>query len=380
VVVGTGIHGAGVAYYLAAAGWRVLVLDAGEAGGGTSSATNANLSIHNRDPLLPDYALARTTLAMYAHLGQELDADLEFEPRGGLTVADDDETMRLLAARAARLRATGVRAEVLDGDGLRRVEPALGGPIAGGIYCPDSAWVNPMLVVRAYLRAVARRGGEIRTQTPVTGLRISGGRVVGVATPDGEVSTPLVINAAGPGAGVIARMAGVSFDITPVWGQLVVTEITPPHPVNHWGEVHVPGPHGAGDGYGVRFLATRVVSGNILIGRCEVIGEARRRVIPSAIRPVLDRASRFLPFLKDLRVIRVFAGIRPYSPDERPAIGRLPSLPGFAMLAGFGDKGIGLSAAPRLLAQALCDRTPDISLDPFDPGRFVQRALQGGHA
>jgi D-amino-acid dehydrogenase len=79
-------------------------------------------------------------------------------------------------------------------------------------------------------------------------------------------------------------------------------------------------------------------------------------------------------------VIRVFAGIRPYSPDERPAIGRVPSLPGFAMLAGFGDKGIGLSAAPRLLAQALCGRTPDIPLDPFDPGRFLQRTLQGGHA
>jgi glycine/D-amino acid oxidase-like deaminating enzyme len=237
-----------------------------------------------------------------------------------------------------------------------------------------------MLVVRAYLRALTRLGGSIRTQTPVTGLRVTAGRVVAVLTPGGEIPTSLVINAAGPGAGLIARLAGVPFDITPVWGQLIVTETAPPRAVNHWGEMHGPGPHGPADGYAVRFLATRVASGNILIGRCEVSGESRRRVIPAAIRPVLDRASRFMPFLKALRVIRVFAGIRPYSPDERPAIGRTASPEGFAMLAGFGDKGIGLSAAPRLLAQALCGRAPDIPLEAFDPGRFLTRTLQGGHA
>jgi glycine/D-amino acid oxidase-like deaminating enzyme len=357
------------------------VLEAGEAGGGTSSATNANLAIHNRDPLHADYELARATLAMYARLGEELDADLEFEQRGGITVADDADTMQMLRERAARQRAAGMRIDALDGDEVARADPGLAPDLAGGLLCADSAWVNPMLVVRAYLRALRRLGGDVRTHTPVTALRVARGRLVAVGTPSGEIATPLVIDAAGPAAGAVARLAGVPLDITPVWGQLIVTEPVPPRAVNQWNEAHVAVRHDRLVEYAVRFLATRVASGNLLIGRCEVAGEPRRRVIPAAIRPVLERASRFLPFIRDLRVLRVFAGIRPYSPDERPVIGRVPSPDGFAMLAGFGDKGIGLSAAPRLLAQVLCDRRPDIALDAFDPRRLFAAAMpQGGPA
>ncbi|MDR7555494.1 MAG: FAD-dependent oxidoreductase [Armatimonadota bacterium] len=334
VIVGSGIRGAGAAYFMARRGWRVHVVEVGEVGGGTSTATNANLAPHNRDPLSPEFGLAMATAAMYASPEADFSADLEFRRCGRVMLAED---------------------------------------------------VNPLLAVGAYLRAVRRMGGQVWTQTPATRVRVERGRVVEVQTPHDPIATGLVIDAARASAGAVACMAGMPFDITLVWGQLVVTEPVPSRGVGTWNEAAVVLHHHDRTGYAVRFLATRVASGNLLIGRCELAGEAQRRVILEAVAPVLRRGVRFIPAIRDLRVIRIFAGIRPYSPDERAAIGLVPSPLGFALLAGFGDKGIGLSAGTRLLTQALCGERPDLPLEPFDPARFSARephipALKGGPA
>lgn len=369
VVIGSGIHGAGAAYFLSRAGWRVLIVEAGEAGSGTSSSTNANLALHNRDPLQPEFPLAFHTPAMYEGLQEELSTDLEFSRRGGLMLADEASDLENLRERAARQAAAGLRVEMLDATMLRQRDSVVAADLLGGVYCADSAWVNPLLVVAAYVAALRRRGGHIWTNTPATAIRTERGRVVGVETPRGVAATEWVINAAGPNAGAVAAMAGVPFAITPVWGQLLVTAPVAPTGVAQWNEAAIVRGH-ARDGFAVRFLATRLPSGNLLIGRCELRGEMRRRVIPEAIPQVLRRAIRFLPLVGGLRILRIFAGVRPFSPDGRPAIGPVPEPHGFALLAGFGDKGIGQGIAAKLLAQALCGEHPEISLDAFAPDRF----------
>jgi glycine/D-amino acid oxidase-like deaminating enzyme len=368
VVIGAGVQGAGAAYHLARSGWRVLVVDAGEPGGGSSGATHANLALHNRNPRYPEFALARATVAMYADLERELETDLEFSQPGGLMLAAHVEDLDVMRQHAACQRAAGLRVEMLDAAAVRALDPGVAPDVPGGLYCPESAWVNPLLLVAAYARAVRRLGGEVWRQTPVVGIRTHAGRVVGVQTPRGVIATAYVINAAGAGAGAVAAMVGAPFAIRPVWGQVVVTEPVPSRPVGMWNETALL--RCALDKFGVRFVATRVRHGNLLIGRCEVAGAFHCRTIAAAIPPVVARARRFLPWISDLRVFRVFAGIRPFSPDGRAAIGLLPQPQGVAFLAGFGDIGIGQGVAARLLAQTLCGQTPDLPLAPFDPARF----------
>ncbi|MBM3449719.1 MAG: FAD-dependent oxidoreductase [Armatimonadetes bacterium] len=381
VIAGAGILGAVAALHLAEAGWRVAVLDAGDFAGGTSGATNANLALQNRDPHTPEFALALHTAAMLRDFEARYGWDLELRTAGGISFVERPEDLSRVRGRAEAQRAAGLAAEVVEGADVRRIAPDAAPDLAGGLYAPQSAWINPFHVVEACLARVRARGGTVAFRTPVTAIGVDEGRVTYVEAPSGRIDTPIVIDAAGVAAGAVAALAGVPFRIVPVWGQLVVVEehgVVGGRVANmNEASLALRGSKAEAlrgstpDDFAVRFLATRLPSGHLLVGRCEIHGEARRRVDPAALRAVARRATRFVPSIASRRVLRVFAGIRPFSPDDRPAVGATPAVRGFALLAGFGDRGVGLCGAAKILAQQLLGEVPDLSLAPYDAARFT---------
>lgn len=377
VVIGAGIVGAACAYYLAAEGLRVVVVDRAGVSGGTTGAGEGNILVSDKGPG-PELDLALLSAALWRALGDVLGPRAELEPKGGLVVAAANPALTALRSFADGQRAAGVQAQDVDADVLRDVEPHLAPDLAGGVFYPQDQQVQPMLAT-ALLLAHARAGG---TATTVAGAEVvavefdeghaTGGAVRAVRTTRGTVSTPFVVNAAGTWGGEVARRAGVSLEVLPRRGVILVTE---PLPVLVRHKVYS-AEYVAGVASDSAALATSTVvegtpAGTILIGASRERVGFDRQVDWSVPALLARQAVTLFPVLADVLLLRTYTGFRPYCPDHLPVIGPDPRRPGLFHACGHEGAGIGLAPATgRLIADAVTGAPPHLPLSPFSPVRF----------
>ncbi len=199
VIIGAGGHGLAAAYYLARDhGMRdVAVLEKGYIGGGN---TGRNTTIIRSNYLTPEgVRFYDESVRLWQDLSAEFDLNLFYSTRGHFTLAHTDSAMRTMRWRAEVNKHFGVRSEVVDADFVRRFMPMLdlrcGGhaPIQGALYHEPGAIARHDAVAWGYGRGADRRGVEIHQQTEVTGIRVKGGRVAGVETTRGAISTARVL-------------------------------------------------------------------------------------------------------------------------------------------------------------------------------------------
>ncbi|HEY2576738.1 MAG TPA: FAD-dependent oxidoreductase, partial [Streptosporangiaceae bacterium] len=222
VVIGAGMVGAAVSAYLAATGRRVCVIDRSGPLGGTTAAGEGNILVSDKLPG-PELALALRSLALWREFAAT--AEFEFETKGGIVVAHDADQLAALSAQASGQRAAGVEMTELDQPSLRAAEPHIAPDLPGGAFCPQDCQVQPMLAAMAYL---ARAGaGVVRAEA--VGLDLGTGRLI---TDQGQIATPIVVNAAGPWSGEVARRLGSDLPVRPRRGHILVTEPLPPV-INH---------------------------------------------------------------------------------------------------------------------------------------------------
>jgi sarcosine oxidase, subunit beta len=187
--------------------------------------------------------------------------------------------------------------------------------------------------------------------------------VSGVTTTTGAITSPLVINAAGPSAARVARLAGVDLPVHPRRRHIFFTE---PFPA-------IPGPVP---------LTTDVTSGfyfrkemeQVLLspGDVEDIGEDFDVPMdPGKVEEAVQKAIQRVPIIGDARIAGGWAGLRPLTPDDHAIIGWAPGVAGFFQAVGFGGHGFQHSPATgRYVAEWLLDGKPSLDLSLFDPGRF----------
>jgi sarcosine oxidase subunit beta len=224
-----------------------------------------------------------------------------------------------------------------------------------------------MLVTPAIARAAQRSGARILTKTTVTSLLFSGAQVTGVATDQGEIEADFVINAAGPWASRFNDMVDCPTPISPGRSQLLITERFSPrlHPfLTIMGKAYL----------------RQAVAGNIIIG---VGGLANDRYEQYVDYPSLKQYAQLvceaLPWLKDATLIRAFAGITEYTPDEEPYIGAVPGAAGLFVAAGFHGQGFCVGPmAGKIIADLICGRASPVSLAPFRPDRFATASTESG--
>ncbi|MDT0317644.1 NAD(P)/FAD-dependent oxidoreductase [Streptomyces millisiae] len=371
IVVGAGAVGAATAYFAAHAGLRVLVVDRGPIGGGTSSAGEGNVLVSDKDAG-PELDLARHSQRVWRAELAEHGHHWEFESKGGLVVAATDGSLSALRALADRQRAAGVRVDDLGADELGTVEPLLRPGLAGGAYYPEDAQVQPVLLVAHLLRLARAAGAEVLTGAPVTAIRSARGRVVGVTTPSRRLDAPAVVNAAGTWAGEVAALAGVHLPVLPRRGFVLVTEPLPLVIRHKVYAAEYVGDVGSSD---AALQSSPVVegtpAGTVLIGSTRERVGFDRRPSRQALALLARGAVGLFPALAGVRALRAYHGFRPYCPDHLPVIGPDPRLPGLWHACGHEGAGIGLSAGTgQLLAQALTGAQPTLDLAPFAPERW----------
>ena len=374
VIVGAGAVGAACAYYAAAAGLTVAVVDRGHVAGGTTGAGEGNLLVSDKPPG-PELDLAQLSLRLWRDLATErLPGVLEYEPKGGLVVASSADGLRDLHRFAEGQRACGVQWEPVPPERLREAEPHLAEGLAGGVLYPEDAQVQPALAAAWLLRSARQSGAELFLGTEVTGMLLGpDGSVRGVRTDrEGDLGGGAVINAAGTWGGRIAELAGTALPVLPRRGFVLVTEPLPPL-VRH--KVYA-ADYVADVASGAADLQSSAVveatsAGPVLVGASRERVGFDRSPEPSVLRRLAAQAIELFPVLAGVRVIRSYRGFRPYLPDHLPAIGPDPRAPGLFHACGHEGAGIGLAPGTGLtLAQLLTGRPTEVDVSAFRPERF----------
>lgn len=373
VIVGAGMVGAACALYASRAGLDVIVVDRGPVAGGTTGAGEGNLLVSDKEPG-PELELALLSGRLWTELADDLGDLIEYEAKGGVVVAAAPAELAALDLFAAGQRGAGVRAEAVDADRLRDLEPYLAPGLAGGVHYPQDAQVMPTLAAAHLLRVSGARLSTGRTVTGV--LRGADGAVRGVRTDRGDLHAPAVVNAAGTWGGELAALAGVRLPVLPRRGFVLVTEPLPRR-VRH--KVYAADYVADVASDSAALVTSPVVEGTaagpVLIGASrERVGFDRSFALP-VVRALAAGATRLFPFLSDVRAVRAYLGFRPYLPDHLPAIGPDPRVPGLFHACGHEGAGIGLATGTGLLlARVLSGKAPELDLTPFAPERFTEEA------
>ncbi|MGW5531851.1 NAD(P)/FAD-dependent oxidoreductase [Streptomyces xanthochromogenes] len=369
IVVGAGIVGAACAHYAARAGLRVTVLDRGPVAGGTTGSGEGNLLVSDKAPG-PELELALKSAELWRELAERLPPGIEYEPKGGLVVASDEAALTALRTFAAAQERAGVTVRHVAADRLPDLEPHLARGLAGGVHYSQDAQVMPALAATHLLRA---SGAEVRLGQEVTGLLTGpGGAVRGVRTASGVFHAPYVVNAAGTWGGELARLAGVLLPVLPRRGFVLVTEPLP-RVVRHkvYAADYVADVASDSAALQTSAVVEGTPAGPVLIGASrERVGFDRALSVP-ALRRLAAGATALFPVLAGVRVIRTYAGFRPYLPDHLPAIGTDARVPGLLHACGHEGAGIGLAPVTgRIIADCLTGAQPPLDIGPFDPARF----------
>jgi len=352
IVIGAGAVGALCALELAERGRRVLVLDEGDPARGTSGATFSWAAAHSKEPLAY-HRFSRAAIARHPALAERLGVDLEWRPCFSLYAELDPEPFQ--ARREATLAKIeqGFALSWLDAAQARELAPQLAPEVLGASLCEGEGTLNCFRLVLGALHAATQRGAELRARTPVIAIERDGQGVCGVRTPLETIPCRQVVLAAGERSGALLEGLGSSLPLMRVKGELLVTE--------PWHE-RLPG---------VVADVQQTPTGNLLLGVTWEPGVCELGSSADKLQATARRACRVLPFLRQVRVIRSFAGVRPVPHDMISYLGPTRHHPGLVLAVTHS----GITLAP-LLGEVVADALEGREHPEWDPSFSPDRALE----
>lgn len=369
IVVGGGVIGCAMAYYLSREGAQVVVLERGLIGNEASGAAAGMLA-----PLAEAHGPSRfLDLCLASHrlfpeladtLRAEVGVDIEYVPSGLLRVAFTEAQEADLRSHVEWQASLGMGVRWIDGETARGLEPLLSRRLRGAVYSPLEHQVNPGKLVQGFARAAEAQGAVIRQETSVTGLLRRGFRVTGVRLAGETLSADAVVLAAGPWTKRLAASLGVRVPVKPVRGQMLALR-GGPSPVRHiiWG------PRG--------YMAPKV-NGFLFVGATvEEVG-FRKSTTVRGLAALRRMANALVPALVHATQVDAWAAFRPGSADSLPILGAVPGWEGLWVASGHYRNGILLAPITgQLMARSLLDGKPAEGLSAFSPARFAQRMGNG---
>jgi glycine/D-amino acid oxidase-like deaminating enzyme len=376
VVIGGGLAGCALAYYLTECGVEVVLLERGElnreASGTNAGSFHFQIALHqltgagvesDRGRLLADVRLLAAAAEVWTGLERELGTDLGVHVTGGLMVAETADELETLVTKQRIEQAAGLDTEVLTGADLRNFAPYLAEGLSGACYCAREGHANPLLAAPAFAARAIEAGAALRTHAEVVGIqpdRVRRRSRFKVVTNEGSIEAHRVVNASGAWAAGVARLSGLDLPLRAEGLHVNVTEprerlLTPM--VQHIGR---------------RLTLKQAANGTFIIGggwpaRPEPAPE-RYSVRWQSAAGNAAVAVRVMPALADVRVTHMWTGVWASSEDLAPIVGEFGQAPGyFACVAPTGFT-LGPIVA-RMLAESMAGRSPGGLPDEFRPDR-----------
>jgi sarcosine oxidase subunit beta len=373
VVIGGGCMGASVAYHLARLGISdVVVLEREKMLGTGSTGRNAG-GVRHQFSNEANIRLSIESIALLERFADEVGQTIDFHQDGYLFVLSSASSLETFRRNVALQLSLGVDVQWLDATEAQRLAPGLNPDgIVGATFCGRDGIADPNGVTMGFARAAQARGVSIARDTEVTAIRVDGGRVVGVDTSRGTIETPVVVNAAGPHARQIGRMAGADVPVDPYRRHIFIAALDK-------GGATTPATHIMVIDFDTTFYFHREGAG-ILFG----MGDPHETptfdttVQWDFLPQVIEVAVTRLPALAEASISHAWAGLYEVSPDANPIIGPAHGVNGLFLINGFSGHGFQHSpAAGRILADVIAGRDPQFDLRPFAADRFVAGLVAG---
>jgi len=368
VIIGGGISGCAVAYELAKKGMKdVVLLERRFLTSGATGRCGAGVRMQWGTEM--NCRLSKLAIERYSRLEQELEypRSIEFRQDGYLLAAATETEMSQFRENVALQNRLGIPSKMVTAEEAAEIVPFVNKEaILGGSFCPLDGHLNPFHTTYAYADAAKRLGAEIVCGIAVTGIETSNGRVRGVFTTGGYISAPRVVDCAGGESKSVALMAGVELPTESERHQILVTEPLAP----------VQGPMFMGFMHNI--YCQQTPHGSFIMGRGDP-SEPKDGRITSGWRFMEEMAKTccyLLPPLKELSVIRQWAGLYNLSPDRQPIYGPVEEPEGFYLATGFSGHGFMFGPVTGLLLSECITGAPyTIDIAPLTFSRFKAAKL-----
>ncbi len=374
IVIGAGIVGASIAFHLTEAGCKNVLVIERETRQGLGSTGKSMGGVRAQFATDVNIRMSLYSIPFFARFEEVTGHPSGYKPHGYLFMAANDRHMEYLRKNSARQKALGLKnVELLSPDDIRHVLPQLrSDDIVGGSFCPTDGFVDPHSVMTGFMARAIERGAELWRGTEVTGICIEKLSVSGVLTSNGPVAAPVVVNAAGPWAAAVARLAGLHLPVQPLRRMLVPTEPFAGLPERLPMMIDMStGWHFRPEGLG------------LLMAWAHPDQEPGYRADfdPDFIEKILTHAAARVPVFAGLEVNprRCWAGLYEMSPDHHAILGPSPDLRGFFFANGFSGHGVMHSPATgRILADLILNGETslidarDLNVQRFAEGRAIE--------
>lgn len=360
VIIGAGIVGAACADEFARRGMRVSILDRDFIGAGATAAGMGHIVV--MDDSEAQFALTHYSQKLWKALEPELPDDVEYEQRGTIWVAADEEEMAEVRRKHEYYGGRGVPTKVLNAAELKELEPNLRAGLAGGLLVPEDGVLYPPCAARFLIERAHRNGASLHLGQSVAQVEPG---VVRLG--DGSrITGNLIVNAAGASAADLTPR----IDIKKRKGHLVITDRYSGFVRHQLVELgYLKSAHSVSSD-SVAFNVQPRKTGQILIGSSRQYGAEHKEVDHEILRRMLQRAEEYIPGLGSMSAIRTWTGFRAATPDKLPLIGPWNGTPSIYLATGHEGLGITTSlATAKILVDQITGTTPEIPLEPYLPSR-----------
>lgn len=371
LIIGGGILGSSVAFYLSEEGIDVLLIERQEINS-EASGKNAGTLHAQTQSYLANEDMEQTCFTASIMIPYDLEAiklwqqfqeifeDLQLKIKGGLMIAETEAQLGLLQQKARMERSCGLDVEVLSREELQSLAPYLSRKVIGAAYTPVEGFVNPLSATRIIAESAVKKGARISSWTELKGLKV-GENGFEALTNRGVISCKRVVNTAGPWSSWVASLLGMKFPINGFPQCMNVTEPAPQmvdHLIMHAGH---------------RLSIKQAFNGNLIIGggwpsEIDSITGSLQLLYPSILGNIQVFLS-VIPRLKNINLIRTWPAISPRTIDSLPLVGESPGVPGFY----FAVMHNGYTRGPlfaKLLSEYMVRGQTSFDLKPFSLERF----------
>ena len=369
VIIGGGIIGLSTAFNLAKLGFGKIIVVEKELFLGAGATSKCAGGIRAQFSTKINIQMSMKSEEILANFEEITGYPAIFEQVGYMFLLSDEKELADFSKAIDLQRSLGLKDDLIEPDGINNFAPEVKtDDILKATFCQQDGLADPNDLIQGYASASRKHGVEIAVETEVTGLKTTGGEIHGVMTNKGEIETSLAVNAAGPYAKVIAKMADIALPVEPVRRQIVTTA--------------------ALDFVGPKFpMVVDVKSGlyfhkeapGLLLGWADKTVEPAfdESVDPDYTDNILMKALDRIPALETAGISKSWAGLYETTPDHHAIIGYSEKVKGLFFVNGFSGHGLMHAPAAGLVAaEVMCGKEPSIDISPLSEERFAKGAIR----
>ncbi len=363
VIIGGGIIGLAVAFYLTKANYGKVILVEKEALFGTGATAKAAGGIRAQFTTKENIEMSMLSEKLFCSFKEDTGHEALFDQVGYMFLVKDDKDVEIFQKSYELQKSLGLNILKLKPEEIAQYAPHVSTEgVQFAMFCPDDGLGDPHEFLTGYEKAARKAGLEIAFDTEVTAIEQVDGKITKVKTSQGDIETSMVINCAGPFAKEIGAMVGADVKVEPVRRQIVTTGQL------SFIEPFFPMVVDVSSG-----LYCHKESKGMLLGWADKDVEISYDISidPDYTDNILERALELIPQLEEAEIGNEWAGLYEVTPDHRAIIGFEPTVEGMFHVTGFSGHGfMHAPAAGLVTAEILTGKEPSVDISEYAPDRF----------